>query len=115
MLKLTITVKPKSEKYLELSQSLEFIKSDLAQLCCSVLISEKNKTFLIEINIRSVEQLVTVLHNDKLKILSGAINLLGEKSEITIEGAGHQIKGNDLREIRRKYFKTKNEPIKLKQ
>ncbi len=109
MIKLEIIVKPKSEKYLEFSQSLNFIKSDLEQLCNSVTISEEDKVFSIIADLSSVKQLTTVLHSTELSILSGAIRILGEKTEVIIHGVGYKKKGSDLREIRLNYSKTKKE------
>jgi len=47
MIKLEIIVQPKTEKYLEFSQSLDFIKGDLLKLCTSLSITEEDETFYI--------------------------------------------------------------------
>ena len=111
MLKLEIIVRPKSEKYREFSQSIEFIKSDLEQLCNSVIISEDNRTFSIIANLNSVEQLTTVLYSNELSILSGAIRVLAEKTEVIIQGINYTKRGSDLKEIRLNYSKTKKEEV----
>lgn len=111
MIKLEIVVQPKKEKYLEFSQSLDFIKSDLIKICTSLSINEKNKTYSITAGLVSVEQLINILHSKELSILSGAIRILGEKSEIFIHNNGQTNNGSDLREIRLKYSKTKKETI----
>jgi len=111
MLKLEIIVKPKIEKHLEFSQSLDFIKSDLEQLCNSVLISEVDGVFSIIAYLNSVRQLTTILHSTELRILSGAIKMLGEKTEVIVHGIGYNKKGSDLKEIRLNYSKTKKEKI----
>jgi len=105
MIKLEIIVQPKTEKYLEFSQSLEFIKSNLEKLCTSLSVSEKDKTFSIIATMASTEQLEKILQSTALCILSGAIRILSEKSEVTIHGVGHKRKGSDLREIRLNYLK----------
>ncbi len=107
MIKLDIKVQPKSTKYLEFSQSLESIKSDLKQLCASLLITEENNTFSLIADINSPEQLTKMFCSKELSILSGAIKTLGEKSEIIIHGAGYKKKGFDLREFRLDYLKQK--------
>jgi len=107
MIKLEIIVQPKTEKYLEFSQSLEFVKSDLQKLCTSLSITEKDKTFSIIARMASAEQLAKILRSTALSILSGAIRILAEKSEVTIHGVGHKRKGSDLREIRLNYLKRK--------
>jgi hypothetical protein len=109
MIKLEIGIRPKSHKYLEFSQSLESIQTDLMQLCAGLLITEKNKTFSLIAEMDSTEQLTEVLKSKELGILSGAIRMLAEKSEIIIHGNGHKIKGSDLQEIRLKFSKTKKE------
>ena len=112
MIKLEIIVQPKKEKYLEFSQSLDFIKSDLMKLCAFLSITEKNKTYSIIADLVSVEQLITILYSKELSILSGAIRILGEKSEIFIHNNGQKNKGSDLKEIRLNYTKTKKVNIK---
>ena len=107
MIKLEIIVQLKSEKYLEFSQSLEFIKSDLLNFCTSLSVIENGNTFSIIATLVSAEQLAKVLRSTALGILSGAIRILAEKSEVTIHGVGHKRKGSDLREIRLNYFKRK--------
>ncbi len=111
MIKLEIIVKPKSEKYLEFSQSLDFIKSNLKQLCNSVLITEVDGVFSIIADLNSVKQLTTVLRSTELSILSGAIKILGEKTEVIVHGIGYNKKGSNLREIRLNYSKTKEEKV----
>jgi len=107
MIKLEIIVQPKIEKYLEFSQSLNFIKGDLLKLCTSLSITEENKTFSIVAVMASAEQLAKILRSTGLAILSGAIRILAEKSEVIIHGSGHKRKGSDLREIRLNYVKRK--------
>ncbi|MCF6171211.1 MAG: hypothetical protein L3J66_09565 [Bacteroidales bacterium] len=112
MIKLEITVQPKTEKYLEFSQSLEFIRGSLQQLCMSLSVTEENGTFSIIATMASAEQLSEILRSTALGILSGAIRILAEKSEVTIHGVGHKRKGSDLREIRLNYLKKEKSPVK---
>jgi hypothetical protein len=107
MIKLEIIVQPKHEKYLEFSQSLELIKSEILKLCTTLSITEEDKNFSIVATLVSAEQLATILKSTSLRLLSGAIRMLAEKSEVTIHGIGHKRKGSDLQEIRMNYFKRK--------
>jgi len=109
MIKLEIIVQPKTEKYLEFSQSLDFIKGDLLKPCTSFSITEENETFSIVAVMASAEQLAKILRSTALAILSGAIRILAKKSEVIIHGVGHKRKGSDLREIRLNYLKRKKE------
>ncbi len=109
MIKLEITVQPKTIKYLEFSQSLESMKPNLEKLCDSLLITEEDSTFSIIAKMKTIQQLTNTLRSNELAILSGAIKTLGEKSEVIIHGIGNKKKGTDLREIRLNYSKTKQE------
>ncbi len=113
MIKLEIIVRPKSEKCLEFSQTLEFIKPDLEQICTLIQIIEEDNKYSINMNVDSVQELTNILHSKELSILSGAIRTLCEKSEIVIHGIGHKRKGNDLREIRLNYLKRNKKTITL--
>ncbi len=117
MIKLEITILPKSSKQLEFSQSLDFIKPDLERLCNSLKVSQNNKTFTVMMIVDSIKMLTTALHSKELRLLSGAISILGKKTEITIHDGGHQQKGSDLREVRNMYSKKKekvNQPKQIK-
>ena len=103
MIKLEITVLPKSSKYLEFSQSMESIKSDLEQLCKTFQIIEEDKAFRIILGADSIRDFTVILHSKELSILSGAIRTLAEKSKIIIHGAGYKRRGADLRQIRLDY------------
>ena len=112
MLQLKIKIRPKRIKYLEFSQSLESLKTDLIKQCASLLITKKNKSFTIITELNSIEKLIRFLSSKELILLSGAIRMLTEKPEITIHCAGHQNKGSDLREIRLDYLKKqKKQPF----
>ena len=99
MIKLEITILPKSSKHLEFSQTLDFIKPDLERLCSSLEVSKKNKTFTIMLIVNSVKKLMVALHSKELRLLSGAISTLGEKSQIVIHEGEYQRKGSDIKEI----------------
>ena len=114
MIKLEITVFPKSTKYLEFSQSLNSMMPDLKQLCASLKVIEQDKEFTIIFNMDSVKKLTTALQSKELSILSGAIRTLGEKSEIVIQEPGHKNRGTDLRELRLNYSKEKQLSINRK-
>jgi len=111
MIKLEIIAQPKSNKYLEFSQSLEFIKFDLMKLCRNIEIIEESMAFSLVANLDSNEQLIKILHSKELEILSGAINTLGENSEIIINGSGNITRGSNLRAIRLVYPKIKKEKV----
>ncbi len=99
MIKLEIFVQPGSEKFLEFSQTLEFIENDLAKQCSSLSIN-RDKSFSIIATFSSAEQLTKVFSSKELGVLSGAIRTLSTKSEIFIHGIGNIMKGTDLQEIR---------------
>lgn len=105
MIKLDITVQPKSEKYLEFSQSLESIKPALEHCCTSLQIKESNKIFSIIILFDSVSQLRTAIHSKKFGIFSGAIKTLAERSDLTINGVEQKKERTLLKEIRRNFLK----------
>ncbi|NOR87970.1 MAG: hypothetical protein GQ527_10200 [Bacteroidales bacterium] len=98
-MKLEIIVKPKSTKYLEFSQSLVFIKSDLKKLCESIVITEENRVFSIFLAMESTKQLMEILNSTEIRILSGAIKMLQEKSEIIIHRDGIQKTVSDLKSV----------------
>ena len=77
--------------------------------CASLRITEKSKSFSIIAKLNSVEELISILYSKELGLLSGAIRMLAEKSEVIIHGIGHKRKGSDLREIRLNYLKRKKE------
>ena len=99
MIKLEIFVQPKSNKYLEFTQSVNSMTENLLLLCPGMLIIEKEKNFSFISEMNSPAQLNEILNSKELSILSGAIKTLCEKSEITIQDNGYKMKGTDLREI----------------
>jgi hypothetical protein len=111
MIKLEITILPKSSKQLEFSQSLNFIKPDLERLCSSLKVSEKNHTFTVTMVVDSVKKLMAALHSKELRLLSGAISTLGKNSDVVIHDGGNQRKVSDLREIRKMYAKKERKSI----
>ena len=78
MIKLEIIVQPKTEKYIEFSQSLEFIRSNLQKLCMSLSVTEKDKTFSIVATMVSAEQ--------PKNIASTLANILGTKPPSGADG-----------------------------
>ena len=105
MINLEICVHPKSSKYLEFSQSLEFIRPRLEKYCTSIKVTEKDKAFTIVLHVGSAKELTALLHSKDLGVLSGTIRTLSEKSEVIIHGAGHKREESDLHEIRLSYLK----------
>ena len=79
MIKLEIKVRPKKPKYIEFSQSLNSMTDELLQLCPGLLITEKNKTFILIADLNSSEHLTRVLNSKHFSILSGAIKMIGGK------------------------------------
>ena len=112
-MKLEIIVQPKIPKYLEFSQSLESIIPDLKKRCDAIMVIEKNETFAIIIDFKSASHMEDVINSKELRILSGAVSMLKEKSEIIISGDGFRKKADDLIEIRKYYSKKINEEINL--
>ncbi len=103
MIKLEITVLPKNSKYLEFSQSMESIKSDLEQLCKLVHITEEDKEFRIILGVDSIRDFTVIIHSKELRILSGAIRTLAEKSKFIIHGVRYKRRGANLKEIKWDY------------
>jgi len=100
MIILRIKVQAKTSKYLELSQSLDSMHENLEKLCSSLVISEKNKIFFITSKLESDDCLNNILNSKEMKILSGTLKLLGNYSEITIEGLSEKLISSDISGIR---------------
>lgn len=107
MIKLEISVIPKTIKRVEFSQSLSSLKGDLQRCCPNLEISKEENTFCLNAEFETEEQLNEVLWSKEFYILSGAISTLGEKSDFLIQGKDYKKTGTDLREIRQNYFKIK--------
>ena len=110
MVNLEIIVLPKSEKYLEFSQSLESIKPSLLYLCNSLSITKNGENFSIIFELSSTKQLLKTLNAKELKILAGAIRLLQEESEIIVHGENYQKRTSNLANMRLNYL-SKNKKV----
>ena len=108
MIILELTVRPKPEKYLEFSQSLESIKPGLEHCCTSLQITEQNNEFLILIRFDSATQLKTALRSKKFGILSGAVKILAGKSDITIQGLENKNEWPELKSFLLNFQKTRD-------
>ncbi len=106
MINLEITAKPKKNKYLEFSQTLEQIKTDLQKLCFRLTVIEEKNTFTIVAKLRSNDQLSAIINSKEISVLSGAIKMLCEKSKTMINGSSYSNKTEILKEINRQYKKT---------
>ncbi len=100
MIILRIKVKAKTAKYLELSQSLDAMHENLEKLCSTLVISKKDKVFFITSKLESDDCLNNILNSKEMKILSGTLKLLGNHSEITIEGLSEKLISSDISGIR---------------
>jgi len=100
MIILRIKVQAKTSKYLELSQSLYAMHENLKEFCSSLIISEKNKVFLITSKLKSDDCLDKILNSKGMRILSGTLKVLGKYSEITIDGLNEKLISSDLPGIR---------------
>ena len=112
-MKLEITVQPKVTKYLEFSQSLKSIIPDLRKLCDSIIVIEKSELFSIIIDFKSVSHMEEVLNSKEIRVLSGAMAVLKEKSEIIIYGDGYKKTAEDLIAIKEYYSKKIKEEINI--
>ena len=112
-MKLEIIVHPKITKYLEFSQSLKSIIPELRKLCDSIIVIEKSELFSIIIDFKSAEQMEDVLNSKEIRILSGAMAVLKEKSEIIIYGDGYKKSADDLIAIKKAYSKKIKEEINI--
>ena len=106
MIKLKITVQPKSIKYLEFKQTLDTIKNDLQKYCMHLTVIEKGNTFSLVADLNSDEQLSEIIKSKEIRILSGAIKMLGKKSKTTINGSSIKNVTNDLKKLRLNYLKN---------
>ena len=100
MIILSIKVQAKTSKYLELSQSLDSMLVNLEKLCSSLIISEKDKIFLIISKLNSIDCLDNILNSKEMRILSGTLKVLGNHSEITIDGFKEKLISSDISGIR---------------
>jgi hypothetical protein len=73
---------------------------NLEKLCSSLIISEKNQVFFITSKLESDDCLNNILNSKEMKILSGTLKVLGEHSEITIEGLKEKLISRHLAGIR---------------
>ena len=106
MINLEITAKPKRNKYLEFSQTLEQIKTDLQKLCFRLTIIEEKNSFSIVADLKSNDQLSVIINSKEVSVLSGAIKMLCEKSKTMINGSSYSTKTEILKEIQLQYKKT---------
>ncbi len=106
MINLEITAKPKRNKFLEFSQTLEQIKTDLQKLCFRLTIIEEKNTFTIVADLKSNDQLSAIINSNEVSVLSGAIKMLCEKSKTMINGSRYSTKTEILKEIQLQYKKT---------
>ena len=107
MIKLEIRVIPIRRKQAEFSQTLESIKNDLQEHCSGLFVKREENIFCFRIDFKSENRLNEILQGNELKILSGAIRSLGEKSEITIQGGSEgEKKWSDIDKVRLYYLKN---------
>jgi len=103
MIKLSIKAQAKTSKYIELSQSLYSMQTNLEKLCSSLIISEENKVFYIIAKLNSTNCLDNILNSKEIKILSGTLKILSKHTEISIQGLKQQLISNDISGIQSQY------------
>jgi hypothetical protein len=108
MIKLKITVQPKSIKYLEFKQTLDAIKNDLQKYCTHLTVAEKENAFTIIADAKTNKQFSTIINAKEFIILSGAIKMLCEKSEIIIKQNNNTQEWPNLDKVRMEFIKVKN-------
>ena len=111
MIELEVIIQIKKEKLMEFSQSLTSIKPALELLCSSFNIVEVENTFTILMGMESVQELTTALCTKEVGVLSGAIKILADKSDIVIHTPGNKRRATDLHEVRSNYLKRKKKTI----
>lgn len=99
MIKLEISVIPKSIKRIEFAQSLSSLDGDLLRCCPNLIIAFENDIYRITAEFKTKEQLKKVLAGKEFGILAGAIKTLGKKSDINIHGVKYKKRGPNLRDI----------------
>jgi hypothetical protein len=112
MIKLEINIFPMQHKRRELSQSLELIKRDLQKQSFTIVVLEENDKFIIKTESASENKFITLLHSKEFHILSGAIKVLCEKSEIVIQKYNNNQKWPDLDKVRMDFLKPPKNEIK---
>ena len=105
MIKLEINILPICQKKKEFSQSLESIKRDLQKQSFSLHVVEENDRFKIKVEFSSENKFIALLHSKEFHILSGAIKVLCEKSEITIQKNNTIQKWPDIDKVRINFLK----------
>jgi hypothetical protein len=111
MIKLEINILPIHHKRREFTQSLELIKRDLQKQSFSLYVIEENDRFKIKLEFNSENKFITLLHSKEFHILSGAIKVLCEKSEITIQKDNNIQKWPDLDKVRIDFMKPPKKTI----
>ncbi len=105
MIKLKINILPVQHKRRELSQSLELIEHDLQKQSFTLVVIEENESFIIKVEFNSENKLIALLHTKEFHVLSGAIKVLCEKSEIIIQKDNNIQKWPDLDKVRMEFLK----------
>jgi len=111
MIKLEISICPIQQKRRELSQSLELIKRDLQKQSFSLSVVEENESFIIKVESNTENKFIALLHSKEFHILSGAIKVLCEKSEIRIQKDNNIQKWPDLDKVRMDFLKPPKKTI----
>ncbi len=111
MIKLEINILPPQHKRRELSQSLELIKRDLQKESFALVVIEENESFIIKVESNTENKFIALLHSKEFHILSGAIKVLCEKSEIIIQKDNNIQKWPDLDKLRMNFLKPPKKAI----
>ena len=106
MIKLEISIIPKTIKRIEFSQSLSSLKDDMQRCCPNLIITIKGNVYRITAEFKTEEQLKVVLLGKELSILAGAIRILAENSAINIHGIRQQKWATSYAGIQINYLKS---------
>ena len=106
MIKLEIRVLPFERKRVEFSQTLDSIKNDLQEHCSNLFVIKDEKVFCFRMELKSETRINEILQCKEFSILSGAISLLAQESEIIIGDKKGNKKWSDLNRVRLNYMKN---------
>jgi hypothetical protein len=109
MINLEITVHPKDNKIVEFSQSLESVQAALEKYCSYLTMTRDGKIFRIVAELETVDHLRKLMASMELRVLSGAIKVLGKESGIKIHSNNFERNGADLRKVGLNFLKIKRD------
>ena len=109
MIKLEIRVLPFEIKRVEFSQTLDSIKKDLQEHCSNLFVIKDEMVFCLRMDFKSETRINEILQCKEFRVLSGAISLLSQESEIIVRDREGIKKWSDIDKLRMDYLKKQIE------